>query len=394
MTRAIFALILSVATLLSASQIDKEIERSKKELQKSRKNLKGLNLKLSKIASEIKKNRSELKKAERELQKLQKELSSRSGELSEAQKRIEQISKNEKELARQESRLKEKLTLLIAKYFSKSLIVSSINRNSQEDFLNEELLKAIKKSEAERISKLGSEYKSTIKKLESERERLKRLKAVIAELNSKRKELESLKKKKKSTLRALERKKREYDKAIAALIREQNSLRETLERLKITKTQKRNSYSKEQNRLKVRNLGNSYQRVKTIRYRGPKTIAPLEKFVITKRYGNYVDPVYNIKIFNESIELKPLTPQAKVKNVLNGRVVLAKRTPHLNNVVIIKHNNGLYTIYAHLDKIAPTIKKGKKVKKGYVIGRVNRKLTFEVTKNRYHINPLQLIKVE
>lgn len=120
----------------------------------------------------------------------------------------------------------------------------------------------------------------------------------------------------------------------------------------------------------------------------------MDKFVITKKYGKYVDPIYNIKIFNESIELKPLKPNAKVKNVLNGKVILAKKTPHLNNVIIIKHKGGLYTIYAHIDKIAPTIKKGKKVKKGYVIGRVNNKLTFEVTKNRYHINPLELIRVK
>ena len=62
-------------------------------------------------------------------------------------------------------------------------------------------------------------------------------------------------------------------------------------------------------------------------------------------------------------------------------------------MIIIKHKDGLYTIYAHIDKIAPSIKKGKKVKKGYIIGRVNSKLTFEVTKNSYHINPLDLIKV-
>ena len=38
-------------------------------------------------------------------------------------------------------------------------------------------------------------------------------------------------------------------------------------------------------------------------------------------------------------------------------------------------------------------KKGSKVKKGYVIGKVNRKLIFEATKNSKHINPLRLISI-
>ena len=64
----------------------------------------------------------------------------------------------------------------------------------------------------------------------------------------------------------------------------------------------------------------------------------------------------------------------------------------LNNVVIIEHANGIHTIYAHLDKIAPNIKDGKRLKKGSVIGRVDNELMFEVTQKNYHINPMQLIK--
>ncbi|HFU74440.1 MAG TPA: M23 family metallopeptidase, partial [Helicobacteraceae bacterium] len=109
------------------------------------------------------------------------------------------------------------------------------------------------------------------------------------------------------------------------------------------------------------------------------------------KYGTYTDPIYNIKIFNESVSLKSTTPNAKVKNVLNGKVILATSNPILENIVIVEHANGLHTIYAHLDKIAPTIKKGKRIKKGSIIGRVNSELMFEVTQKNYHINPMQLI---
>jgi murein DD-endopeptidase MepM/ murein hydrolase activator NlpD len=61
-------------------------------------------------------------------------------------------------------------------------------------------------------------------------------------------------------------------------------------------------------------------------------------------------------------------------------------------VVIVKHDNNLYTIYANMDRLSPFIKKGKRIKKGYIIGRVNNKLIFEVTKNSAHIDPLDLIQ--
>ena len=143
---------------------------------------------------------------------------------------------------------------------------------------------------------------------------------------------------------------------------------------------------------KVKKHGSSYQAVKTKKYKGKKTIAPLDSFTITKKYGTYTDPIYGIKIFNEAISLKPKKANAKVKTVFNGKVIYAEKTNVLDNVVIIEHKNGLHTIYANLSQISPNIKKGKKVKKGYSIGRVTDELTFEVTQKSYHINPIRLFK--
>lgn len=81
-----------------------------------------------------------------------------------------------------------------------------------------------------------------------------------------------------------------------------------------------------------------------------------------------------------------------MKNVLDGKVIYAKDTAVLDKVVIVENRYGIHTIYAHLSKIAPTIKVGRKIKKGYIIGKVERDLTFEVTQKNYHINPLELIR--
>ena len=200
----------------------------------------------------------------------------------------------------------------------------------------------------------------------------------------------------------MQKDKKKYKRSIKKLLAQKRALSNTLAQLNIiqsaeTKKSKQSKRSKSSRKTKgvsakVTKKGSSYQRVKSKKYRGKKTIAPLSGYRLVKKFGPYTDPIYKIKIYNESVSLQPNQRNAKVKTVLNGKVILAKKTQLLDNVVIIKHSNGLHTIYAHLDQIAPTIKKGKKVKRGSTIGRVNHELIFEVTQDSYHIDPMSLIK--
>jgi len=144
---------------------------------------------------------------------------------------------------------------------------------------------------------------------------------------------------------------------------------------------------------KVRQVNSSYKKSKTYAYRGNKTISPLAGAKVIKKFGTYVDPIYKIKIFNESITLKSNTKNAKVKNVLNGKVVFSGKSSMLGNVVVVLHSRKIHTVYAGLSKIAPNIRVGMKIKKGYIIGKVNEKLIFQATKNSKHINPLRLIEI-
>ncbi len=143
----------------------------------------------------------------------------------------------------------------------------------------------------------------------------------------------------------------------------------------------------------VRKVGSSYKKDKIYAYRGGKTISPIRGAKLVKKFGTYIDPIYKIKIFNESITLRAPSRNAKVKNVLNGKVVFAGSSSMLGKVVVISHSGKMHTIYAGLSKIAPTVRKGSKIKKGYVIGKVSRKLIFEATKNSKHINPMRLISL-
>ena len=143
----------------------------------------------------------------------------------------------------------------------------------------------------------------------------------------------------------------------------------------------------------MRKIGSSAKGIKISKYNGSKTIAPLKSYTITKKFGKYYDKVYKMELFNESISLKTKKQNAKVFSVFKGRIVYAKKNAGLlENVVIVKHNGNLHTIYSHLDKISPTLKVGKWIPKGYVVGRVNGTLLFQATKNNKYINPSKLIK--
>ncbi len=144
---------------------------------------------------------------------------------------------------------------------------------------------------------------------------------------------------------------------------------------------------------KVRKVHSSYKKSKTYAYKGGKTISPLPGCRLVKKFGTYIDPIYKIKIFNESVTLKAPSANAKVKNVLNGKVVFAGKSSMLGKVVVVAHSGKIHTVYAGLSKIAPTIRVGSKIKKGYIVGKVTSKLMFQATKNSKHINPLKLIRI-
>ncbi len=145
--------------------------------------------------------------------------------------------------------------------------------------------------------------------------------------------------------------------------------------------------------VEVRKIGSSAKGIKISKYNGRKTMAPLKSYDVVKKFGKYYDDVYKMELFNESVSLKTKIPNGKVFSVFKGQIVYAKENSGLlAKVVIVKHSNGLHTIYSHLDKISPTLKVGKWIPKGYVVGRVSDTLEFQATKDSKYIDPMRLIK--
>ncbi len=407
MHKIFLAFVLLSSVLFARAEIDTKIKKTHTKLSSYSKNYANISKKMSNTARAILKQKAKLQKQMKYLEKLKNDLASKELTYGENTKQLQELKKAQSKLQEQKNKLEEELVFVIAQSVSLSVILEEEYPENEESLIQIEVLKSKLKVSKEKAKELGNkffEYEKTIGLLNSHASSLEKS---ISFIDKKRKKLLATTKANKLALKKLERAKASYKKELKKLLQRQRALKSTLEKLNLVKKDERRKAKLERERKrafaeknvnlnenlpKVKKHGSSYQSMKTIRYRGRKTIAPLDRYTITKKYGTYTDPIYNIKIFNESISLKAKKPNAKVKNVLNGKVIYADNTAVLDNIVIIEHKNGLHTIYANLSQIAPNIKRGKKVKRGAVIGRIQNELVFEVTQKSYHINPIRLFK--
>lgn len=266
-------------------------------------------------------------------------------------------------------------------------------------------LNIIKKKEITEARIREEARQAEIKRRAEERRRIRLAKAKIAKENAKRARLakEKLAKERRAREKIAKAKlakakkakskvdiKKLYQEIEAAKKADDKAEAKVMAKIK-AETEQQVATKSFQSKKSIKLLSSSYHKDKIYAYRGSKTISPIRGAKVVKNFGTYVDPIYKMKIFNESITLKAPTPDAVVRNVLNGRVIFAGENNMLGKVIIVENANSLHTIYAGLSKISPLIKKGTKVRKGAVVGKVKRKLIFEATKGSKYINPARLI---
>lgn len=397
-------------SLEAKGDIDKKIKKTSSKLSTYDSKYSNISSKMKTIALKIEKQKEIIQQQNRSLKKLESELTRKEKFFKESTYSLNDLEKSKTLLMKKENALEQKLLFSIARNLSLDMMLEDERAHNAEALINAEVLKLLQERTKEEIKKLGVKLQSQHKELTVLEKRRNILQNQINAIDAKKSEISSMKMKNINALKKLNREKRSYKRELQNLLKEKREVQNLLSKLNIIKQenikkeqekrrrekelarQRKNKKLSSKNLPNVKKVGSSYQKAKTKKYRGRKTIAPLDMYKIVKRYGTYTDPIYKIKIFNESVSLKPLRGKNKVKNVLNGKVVLAKETALLKNLVIVEHSNGMHTIYAHLDKIAPGITKGKKIRKGAIIGRVNTELMFEVTQQNYHINPLELIK--
>jgi len=407
MIRLFVVLSLVLSFSFAKTSVDNKIKKTSTKISKYSKNHKNINKKMARNAKEILKLKSELYTQQQLILKLQQELQGKEESYNANKKQLLSLSKTQKTLEKDSQKLEQELVFMIAQSVSLSVILEEEYTPNEESMIEFEVFKVMLKNSKEKIKKLNKTFYVNSRNINILSEQASALEVSIAIIDSKRKDLLNAQEKTKKGLQKLKIAKSSYKKELQKLLKKQDSLKATLAKLNIIKIDeikkakeaaarkkafKTKTVISDKNLPTVKKHGSSYQAVKTKKYRGKKTIAPFSPYTITKKYGTYTDPIYGIKVFNESISLKPKEANTKVKTVFNGKVIYADKTAVLKNIVIVEHKNGLHTIYANLSQISPNIKKGKKIKKGYTIGRVSNELIFEVTQKSYHINPIRLFK--
>jgi len=445
----------SIGMLYAASTTTK-IKNSKKNLSATSSAQKKTSRHLSKIAKDIKSAEKDVVYLENKIEKLEKSQVKTEQKYEALKRELVTFEKDFKETGITLEKKRNKFIALLSDQYSIVFAMEKAHAPTEESILLHEVYRVYKEQNSKNIATLKSEISKLKKRKNAKLNLRNKTKKQIASLVIKRDSYAKKKLKKEKLLKKLAVDEEKYNSKLEKIVDKQNSLRSTLAKLNILHTKevevarKRAAARKEAMRLekirqrkirkakalarakarkakialrkakteaerkkarlaakeaevekkkvykaseKVRQVNSSYTKSKTYKYRGSKTISPISGAKIIKKFGTYIDPIYKIKIFNESITLKAPSSNARVKNVLNGKVVFSGKSSMLGKVVVVAHSGKMHTVYAGLSKIAPTIHVGSKIKKGYVVGKVTEKLIFQATKNSKHINPLKLIKI-
>ncbi|EAI4303669.1 peptidase M23 [Campylobacter lari] len=373
-----------------------EIAQKQKDIKENERIVKQLSKKLEDLASEILDNEKNLKKIALEISTLTSKTSKLESSVKTQIKALEQLNAQNKDLLQNKNKIEGKIIDLIAKDFAYDLAIPKNYIESEDSIIALELVGVLDKIFKEEFYQISKDYENISKKIEEKQTQITTINNNLKAYKDQIDELKNLRKKQEQEIAKQKTDKEIYTRKLSNLQAQQQELRKTLNNLKIIKEKEKEKLAQKKEDKKpnsnVKQVGSSYQTSSVKRYSGPRTIAPLESYTVKQKFGNYVDPIYNIKIYNENVVLKSDSANAAVRNVLDGKVVFAKATPTLKKVVIVENKDGIHTIYAHLDKIAPGVKVGRNIKKGYIIGRVESDLTFEVTQKNFHINPLEMIK--
>ncbi|MCD1653455.1 M23 family metallopeptidase [Treponema zuelzerae] len=117
---------------------------------------------------------------------------------------------------------------------------------------------------------------------------------------------------------------------------------------------------------------------------------------LTSPYGSRKDPFTGARTFHTGIDLAAPTG-TRVKTTLDGKVAVTGYSPVYGNYVIVTHDSGYQSLYAHLSSIA--VKRGQSLTQGAILGRVGNTgystgshLHFSVYRNGKTIDPHSVLK--
>ena len=359
------------------------ITYTKKKILKTKYNISKMNQKLDLIASKIENKENILQQINNKIDNLNKQIKILNKELNNSKTKLSEFNDLKKGLEEKANKIQNEITNFISEnYFNSTSKTEDLN-----DLIDKEITKNILNRYSKKINTLIKEnqkIQNQIALLNSKIEAIKQKQNILLQTKEK---LALLQKTQQKALLSLNKEKENYKKRLQNLIKKEENLQNELAKLKIIKKREISRST-----IHVKKYGSLYFTRRTGHYKGKKNIPPIKGKII-KRFGSYIDPIYNIRIYNDSITIKPYKKNAIVRAISNGRIVYVGKS-NGKGVVIIRHKNNLFSIYANLDKISPILRKGLYVKKGQILARVNDSLEFEVTYKDRPINPTKVIALK
>jgi murein DD-endopeptidase MepM/ murein hydrolase activator NlpD len=367
----------TVLLLIAVILYSATITSTKKALKNTSYNIAKMNKKLDSLAKEILAKQKYINRLSKLENSVNNDILSLQKALKNSNKALQELNDLSSGLIRQRESIKNE----IIKFISQNYYLDTKETDSLNDLIYSELNKKALKLYSAKVAALLENLKKINKTLNQTNQKIVTIKQKKQLLQNKKNKLKQLKTQKIKELLSLKKQKDLYKSRLLSMIKKQQSLRQKLQELKIIKKRR-------QAHVNVKKVGSAYFKPKTANYRGRKTIPPVYGKVI-KKFGSYIDPIYKIRIYNDSITIKA-KPNSLVRSIMKGKVVYIGNNGD-KKVIFIKHSGNLFSIYANLSKISPLLKKGSYVRKGQVIARINNTLEFEITYKDRPINPLKVI---
>lgn len=388
---------------------NRNIQTNQKKLKSISSKADSINAKLKTLGANINDKNAKIKELDKQIAKLSENIDENQKVYEKQERVFKDYSTKSDLLNKRLESLQQELIDTILRDMAIVMMLNSKEPLSEDSIISEEVLRVLSENAKRDIEKLVREQQGVKNELNTAKIRVDNAKKIITAQINKREILQVAKKEQQNLANKMSAELKAYNNELKRLDKERIGIQKILVDLKILKKQELQEQEKKRKELlaqkespqnttniaplEVRQIGSSYRNVRTAKYTGAKTIAPLVQYSIETKYGPYFDPVYKMRVFNEFITLG-VKSRSPVIAVLDGKVVFAKNTPVLKKVVILEHKNGIHTIYSYLDEIPRNITVNANIKKGATIAYVAEKLHFEVTQKDKHIDPLQLIKVK
>jgi len=418
MKKALFVALCIFVTLnakTKPSELFSQIKESKHTLVKTQKEKSVTNKQLQTIANKIKRLNREIEKYDKKIYELNGVLGNANKKYQDSMAEIKGIDNIVKALDKDIDKKTKEFAKKVSMQLGGVVAQNKTDQKNEKSVVLKEVLERYKNYNQQELLKLSRniEQKNALRKnLLKRRDDIAKS---IKDVNKQKKLYEKQKAEKKKLLKKLAVEEKLYSKKLRDIFRRQTVIRLTLTKLNLLQEETAKESKRRERELKkriralkklrhsggsrvaivdgVKQYGSSFSNDNIYRYRGAKTISPLKRAKVLKRFGSFIDPIYKIKSHSDSVTLVSKASDRRVYNVMNGEVSYIGQNSMLGKLIVIKHSNGMHTIYADLNKFSPFLKVGSKVKKGTVIGKVKRKLIFEATKNGKFINPTRLINL-